>query len=75
MNFLFCFNLSQTVSGFFCKISKEYSMKIKKQTRKLAAGCSKHCFEVADRTDEVSSKHCFEVVDKTDGVSHIYNPR
>ena len=48
-------------------------MKIKEQTRKLAAGCSKHCFEVADRTDEVSSKHCFEVVDKTDEVSnHIY---
>ncbi|ORO88182.1 chlorohydrolase [Streptococcus mitis] len=23
-------------------------MKIKVQTRKLAAGCSKHCFEVAD---------------------------
>ncbi|WP_226960082.1 hypothetical protein [Streptococcus pneumoniae] len=40
-------------------------MKIKEQTRKLAAGCSKHCFEVVDRTDEVSSKHCFEVVDKT----------
>ena len=36
-------------------------MKIKEQTRKLAAGCSKHCFEVADRTDEVSSKHCFVV--------------
>ncbi len=33
-------------------------MKIKEQTRKLAAGCSKHRFEVADRTDEVSSKHC-----------------
>jgi len=32
-------------------------MKIKEQTRKLAAGCSKHCFEVADKTDEVSSKH------------------
>ncbi|WP_263595761.1 hypothetical protein [Streptococcus pneumoniae] len=36
-------------------------MKIKEQTRKLAAGCSKHCFEVVDetdnRTDEVSSKH------------------
>ena len=32
-----------------------YSMKIKKQTRKLAAGCSKHCFEVADKTDEVSN--------------------
>ena len=39
-------------------------MKIKEQTRKLAAGCSKHCFEVVDRTDEVSSKHGFEVVDK-----------
>ncbi|CAG6171593.1 chlorohydrolase [Streptococcus pneumoniae] len=34
-------------------------MKIKEQTRKLAAGCSKHRFEVADETDEVS---------------HIYNP-
>ncbi|WP_050239730.1 hypothetical protein [Streptococcus pneumoniae] len=48
-------------------------MKIKVQTRKLAAGCSKHCFEVVDRTDEVSSKHCFEVVDRTDVVSnHTY---
>ncbi|MFS8972347.1 hypothetical protein [Streptococcus mitis] len=48
-------------------------MKIKKQTRKLAAGCSKHCFEVVDKTDEVSSKHGFEVVDKTDEVSnHTY---
>ncbi|WP_055353660.1 hypothetical protein [Streptococcus pneumoniae] len=48
-------------------------MKIKEQTRKLAAGCSKHCFEVADRTDEVNSKHGFEVVDETDEVSnHIY---
>ncbi len=48
-------------------------MKIKGQTRKLAAGCSKHCFEVVDRTDEVSSKHCFEVVDRTDEVSnHTY---
>ncbi|WP_050255391.1 hypothetical protein [Streptococcus pneumoniae] len=48
-------------------------MKIKEQTRKLAAGCSKHGFEVADRTDEVSSKHCFEVVDETDEVSnHTY---
>ena len=40
-------------------------MKIKEQTRKLAAGCSKHCFEVVDETDEVSSKHGFEVVDET----------
>ncbi|KXV93525.1 hypothetical protein AXX10_04895 [Streptococcus pneumoniae] len=30
-------------------------LKIKEQTRKLAAGCSKHCFEVVDETDEVSN--------------------
>ncbi|CEW60355.1 hypothetical protein [Streptococcus pneumoniae] len=48
-------------------------MKIKEQTRKLAAGCSKQCFEVVDETDEVSSKHGFEVVDETDEVSnHTY---
>ncbi|CTG89384.1 hypothetical protein ERS070203_02179 [Streptococcus pneumoniae] len=48
-------------------------MKIKEQTRKLAAGCSKQCFEIVDRTDEVSSKHVFEVVDETDEVSnHTY---
>ena len=47
-------------------------MKIKEQTRKLAAGCSKHCFEVVDETDEVSSKHGFEVVDKIDEVSYLY---
>ncbi|OLG14338.1 chlorohydrolase [Streptococcus pneumoniae] len=29
--------------------------KIKEQTRKLASGCSKHCFEVVDETDEVSN--------------------
>jgi len=28
-------------------------MKIKEQIRKLAAGCSKHCFEVVDKTDDV----------------------
>ncbi|CMV25849.1 hypothetical protein [Streptococcus pneumoniae] len=54
-------------------------MKIKEQTRKLAAGCSKNKeasrrllktgFEIVDRTDEVSSKHCFEVADRTDEVS------
>ncbi|WP_226958670.1 hypothetical protein [Streptococcus pneumoniae] len=38
-------------------------MKIKEQTRKLAVGCLKQCFEVVDRTDEVSSKYCFEVAD------------
>ncbi len=48
-------------------------MKIKEQTRKLVVGCSKYCFEVADKTDEVSSKHSFEVVDRTDEVSnHTY---
>ncbi|WP_050141468.1 hypothetical protein [Streptococcus pneumoniae] len=30
-------------------------MKIKEQTRRLTAGCSKHCFEVVDETDEVSN--------------------
>ncbi|CNV71137.1 chlorohydrolase [Streptococcus pneumoniae] len=29
-------------------------MKIKEQTRKLAANCSKQCFEVVVETDEVS---------------------
>ncbi|WP_109680573.1 hypothetical protein [Streptococcus pneumoniae] len=29
-------------------------MKIKEQTRKLAVGCSKHCFKVPDETDEVA---------------------
>ncbi|VKH86510.1 chlorohydrolase [Streptococcus pneumoniae] len=48
-------------------------MKSKEQTRKLAVGCSKYNFEIADKTDEVSSKHCFEVVDRTDEVSnYIY---
>ncbi|HGR1134217.1 TPA: hypothetical protein ACL7TV_000810 [Streptococcus pneumoniae] len=48
-------------------------MKSKEQTRKLVVGCSKYSFEVADKTDEVSSKHCFEVVDRTDEVSnYIY---
>jgi len=40
-----------------------YSMEIKEQTRKRAAGCSKQYFEVKDETDEVSSKYCFEVAD------------
>jgi len=32
-------------------------MKIKEQTRKLAEVCSKHSFEVVDRTDEVSNTY------------------
>jgi len=57
------------VSVLYLKIPKThkipllYSMKIKEQTRKLAVGCSKHCFEVVDKTDKVSSKLCFEVAD------------
>ncbi|WP_257641994.1 hypothetical protein [Streptococcus pneumoniae] len=31
-------------------------MKIKEQTRKLATGCSKHCFEVVDKTDATSAQ-------------------
>ena len=34
--------------------SSLYSMKIKEQTRKLAAGCSKHRYEIIDKTDEAS---------------------
>ncbi len=45
-------------------------MKIKEQTRKLVAACSKQGFEVVDETDEVSSKQGFEVVDETDEVSN-----
>ena len=56
--------------GFLSDLLILYSMKIKEQTRKLAAGCSKHCFEVVDKTDEVSSKHSFEVADRTDEVSN-----
>ncbi|WP_257641816.1 hypothetical protein [Streptococcus pneumoniae] len=40
-------------------------MKIKEQTRKLAVGCSKHCFEVMDRTDEVSLKTRFWQIELT----------
>ena len=32
---------------------KLYSMKIKEQTRKLAAGCSKYSVEVTDKADVV----------------------
>ena len=45
-------------------------MKIEEQTRKLVTGCSKYSFEVADKTDEVSSKQGFEVIDRTDEVSN-----
>ncbi|TVW23632.1 chlorohydrolase [Streptococcus pneumoniae] len=34
-------------------------MKIKKQTRKLAAGCSKHCFEVVEKTSRRLLKTLF----------------
>ena len=49
--------LASTLScrGFLADLLVLYSMKIKEQTRKLAAGCLKHCFEVVDKTDEVSN--------------------
>ncbi|CNV48400.1 hypothetical protein [Streptococcus pneumoniae] len=48
-------------------------MKIKEQTRKLTAGCSKHCFEVVDRLTKSAQNMCFEVADRTDEVSnHTY---
>ncbi|WP_192939949.1 hypothetical protein [Streptococcus pneumoniae] len=50
-------------------------MKIKEQNSEAAIGCSKQCFEVVDRTEEVSSRHCFEVADRTDEVSNIYTVR
>ncbi|SNJ06074.1 chlorohydrolase [Streptococcus pneumoniae] len=37
-------------------------MKIKEQTRKLAADCSKYSFEIVDRTNEVSN-HTYGKVD------------
>ncbi|HET4656333.1 TPA: hypothetical protein VUN11_000892 [Streptococcus pneumoniae] len=39
-------------------------MKIKEQTRKLVAGCLKQCFEIVDRTDEVSN-HTYSKVKLT----------
>ncbi|MDK7265706.1 hypothetical protein QP465_12185, partial [Staphylococcus capitis] len=55
-SFYYYIKLSLEVSDF-CRLWSIYlySMRIKEQTRKLAAGCSKHCFEVVDRTDEVSN--------------------
>ncbi|KXT98169.1 hypothetical protein [Streptococcus mitis] len=32
-------------------------MKIKEQTRKLAAGCSKQYFEIVDKTDKVRNTY------------------
>ncbi|MDU2559252.1 MAG: hypothetical protein E7C98_00320 [Streptococcus mitis] len=48
-------------------------MKIKEQTRKLVAGCSKHCFEVVDKTDGVSSKTVLRLwIELTKSVTYIY---
>ncbi|WP_057517346.1 hypothetical protein [Streptococcus pneumoniae] len=48
-------------------------MKIKEQARKLAAGCSKHCFEVVDKTDEVSQSTALRLQIKlTKSGTHIY---
>ena len=45
-------------------------MKIKEQTRKLAAGYSKHRFEAVDETDEVSNHICGKV--KLTGFEEIF---
>ncbi|WP_193587762.1 hypothetical protein [Streptococcus pneumoniae] len=50
-------------------------MRTKASLRKLVTGCSKHCFEVADRTDEVSNIYTARVADRTDEVSNIYTAR
>ncbi|WP_088781390.1 hypothetical protein [Streptococcus pneumoniae] len=54
-------------------------MKIKEQTRKLvvtrklAAGCSKHCFEGADKTDEGCLKTVLRLwIELTESVSYTY---
>ncbi|MDS8564974.1 hypothetical protein RLJ23_05620 [Streptococcus pneumoniae] len=56
LSLLFLLGFNQEKSVLFegrNRIGCLYSMKIKEQTRKLAAGCSKHCFEVADKADVV----------------------
>ncbi|CNV62004.1 hypothetical protein [Streptococcus pneumoniae] len=45
-------------------------MKIKEQTRKLTAGCSKHCFEVVDKLTKSAQNHCLRLPDETDEVSN-----
>ncbi|CZD08933.1 chlorohydrolase [Streptococcus pneumoniae] len=47
-------------------------MKIKDQTRKLATGCSKHCFEVVDRTDEVTQNTVLRLQMKLTKSVHLY---
>ena len=39
---------------------------------KLTKAGTKHCFELADRTDGGRVKYCFELADKTDRSSYIY---
>ena len=39
---------------------------------KLTKADTKHCFELADKTDKGRAKHCFELVDKTDRGNNIY---
>ncbi|WP_088793474.1 hypothetical protein [Streptococcus pneumoniae] len=42
-------------------------MKIKEQTRKLASGCSKHCFEVVDGSAQNTVLRLYEVSNHTYG--------
>ena len=45
-------------------------MKIKEQTRKLAAGCSKHSFEVADKAEKKYLLDQLVACDGGTGVMH-----
>ncbi|WP_152328684.1 hypothetical protein [Streptococcus pneumoniae] len=52
---VFFYKLEGFLQSFSIGDYHDWILKIKEQTRKLAAGCSKHRFEVVDRTDEVSN--------------------
>ncbi|COI26652.1 chlorohydrolase [Streptococcus pneumoniae] len=52
-----------------------YSMKIKEQTRQLLRVAQNTVLRLWIELTKVSSKHCFEVADRTDEVSNIYTAR
>ncbi|WP_153298197.1 hypothetical protein [Streptococcus pneumoniae] len=50
-----------------------YSMKIKEQTRQLAAGCSKHCFEVVDGLTKSAQNTVLRLwIELTKSVTYTY---
>ncbi|WP_191903531.1 hypothetical protein [Streptococcus pneumoniae] len=50
-------------------------MKIKEQTRQLLRVAQNTVLRLWIELTKVSSKHCFEVADRTDEVSNIYTAR